>query len=473
LTLRSDRQTLVLDAGDGYGRESYDFHGKPLAVEWLRAVARFTLHNPGPARAFTLRFAITSSWPRRLFLAVNGTRVRELLVGTALWREGYTQVEWDIAAAEGPNELELSSDTPAERLPEGREVTFLLVGDVTAIAAASPEAPARHAASPSPAAVELAEWLDALPRSPAGFAQVSENRPYTFAEADYDAQYAIAPDLGRGRGLVELLRETGGDFSGPALEVGCGTGTLSLGLVAADAFPLVVLTDGSDAFLTLTRAKLTKLGIDPSRTRFVTLLGEEIDRLPEASLSLVVLRSALHHVLDVPGFLRKSARTLRPGGILSFEEPCAEGYILMGALAGFLPALAGGALSEDQNRTVKVFTDAMRFYARPDVDKTDSEDKHVFRQAELQRAGTACGLDVELLPNVTYDDCAAGLPSTRKPRSFLSFFRDYLKFCMSWNDALMALVETKLLPYCEDLELLAQQGAGPEMHGVFVCRKRG
>ena len=325
----------------------------------------------------------------------------------------------------------------------------------------------------APPATELA-WLEGLPRR-GDVALISEPRPFAHDESQYDAQYGSeAPRPEVGRGVVALMRAWKADFERPALEVGCGTGLVSVGLAEAQAYPVIVLTDPSEAFLGITRRKLERALVDGSRVRYAVLLAEEMARLPAESFSLIVIRSALHHVLDVDRFIHEAARALEHGGVLTFQEPCMEGYVLMGAMAQFIPLVVardGVVLSEKHRQQIQLFIDAMRFYARRDVDKSQAEDKHIFRVDEIARTGREAGLAVDFLANTVYEECAAGLPATPKPCSFSDFFRDYLKYCMSFDAELVAVFEKHFRPFCELVEGLAMAGNGPYMHGVFVCRK--
>ncbi len=319
------------------------------------------------------------------------------------------------------------------------------------------------------------EWLSALPRRD-GISGISESRAYAHDEAGYDEQYQSDPaNLTVGRGLVNLLREQGAPFDGPALEVGCGTGLVSLGLGAQQAYPLLVITDPSPKFLDITRRKIRAHALDESRLRWAVLMGEEIDRLPEGAWSLIVLRSTLHHIVDVDGFLRAAARALAPAGVLAFQEPCSEGYILMGALVQFLPVLAGRAgksLTPEQAQRVRAFANAMKFYARRDVDKSKHEDKHLFRVDELMRTGGACGLEVRFEPNMTFDYHGSPTGERWGPDRFAAFFRGYARYCMSWDEGLMRLFDEHLAPFCAYIDELSGGGGGPYMHGVFTCVKR-
>ncbi len=318
-------------------------------------------------------------------------------------------------------------------------------------------------------------WLAGLPKE-AGFVCISDARRFAHDEAKYDEQYASDPGNMRvGLGLLALLRQCEADTDAPALEIGCGTGLLSLGLAAESPYPLTILTDPSPAFLKITSDKTAKAGVSPDRLCLAVLKGEEVGRLPPSGLSLIVLRSTLHHILDVDAFIENAARALKPGGILSFEEPCLEGYLLMGAMVQFLPVAAraaGKPLTPDQEQTVDLFVRSMSFYSRRDVDKTAAEDKHLFRVDEIMKAGERCGLSVQFKANRTYEsfiDAPAGQGA--RGFSYLSFMRGYLKYCMSWDDALMAAFEELMPRHCNVVDEASMGSAGPYLHGVFVCRK--
>ena len=320
-----------------------------------------------------------------------------------------------------------------------------------------------------------ATWPYAFPISD-GVALISDPRAFAHDEGAYDAQYANDADRPEvGRGAAALARDMGGDLDGPALEVGAGTGLLSVGLVAGGVYPSVVLTDPSPRFVEITRRKIARARLDGPAVRYAVLRAEDLGRLPAGALSLVVLRSVLHHVLDVERFVAEAARSLRPGGILTFQEPCAEGNVLMGALAPFVPMVLeqeGRPLSPRHQAQLQLFIDTMRFYARRDVDKAAAEDKHLFRPDELMQLGRRFGLEVEFLPNTVFEDCVHGVPPRRRPASFVTFFRDYLRYCMSFDTELVDAFAECFAPHCAMVEELSQTGDGPAMHGVFVCRRR-
>ena len=322
---------------------------------------------------------------------------------------------------------------------------------------------------------EKPEWLETYQCND-GFPLISQPSRYAHDEAKYDKQYQIDPtDVKVGNGLINLLREKNADFMGAALEVGCGTGRLSLGLVNNKAYPVVILTDPSTIFLRITSQKMREASVDISNVHFAVLKAEEIDRLPRSEFSLIVLRSVLHHVLDVTKFINSAAMSLRQGGILVFQEPCMEGYVLMGAMAQFIPIIikqSGIKLNDNYTRQIQSFIDTMQFYARRDVDKSSAEDKHLFRVDEIMKICSYTGLSAEFLPNVVYEQYSEPSQKRNEQTSFYTFFRDYLKYCMSFDQTLIELIDKHFRNYCKFVDNLSVSSSGPYMHGVFVCRKQ-
>jgi SAM-dependent methyltransferase len=215
-----------------------------------------------------------------------------------------------------------------------------------------------------------------------------------------------------------------------------------------------------------------KHGLDESGVRWAVLMAEEIDRLPAGAFGLIMLRSTLHHVLDVPRFIEHAARALKPGGAMVFQEPCQEGCVLMGALAQFIPPLAkaaGRALTAEQAKHVERFVATMKYYSRRDLDKTKAEDKVLFRVDEIMSWGARHGLSVDFRANMAFEYYA--LPERPAPDAFMPFFRNYAKYCMSWDEGLMRLFDDLLVPYCKYVEDIKGPGGPPYLHGVFLCRK--
>ena len=320
---------------------------------------------------------------------------------------------------------------------------------------------------------DIGEWLKSLTRE-GDILFISKPKRFAHDETKYDEYYQSTLDLSLGRGLLNLLKEKKADFSGPALEVGCGTGILSVGLVDGGLFPSVILTDPSPVFLEIAMKKMRDASIDLSKTEFAVLMAEDIHRLPADSFSLIVLRSVLHHVSDVAKFLKDTARVLKKGGVFVCEEPCMEGFVLMGAMAQFIPLVAGNAgetLTDKQKEQIQLFVDTMHFAARRDIDKSEAEDKHLFRVDEIMKLGLDAGMTTDFYPNMTYQYFAAPRKKRGKPPSFAEFFHIYLRYCMSFEPALVDLIEKYFPAYCGFIDNLSLAFNGPYMNGIFVCRK--
>ncbi|HWK44675.1 MAG TPA: class I SAM-dependent methyltransferase [Stellaceae bacterium] len=307
--------------------------------------------------------------------------------------------------------------------------------------------------------------------SDGGVSLISANRPYQFAEGEYDSYYGIDPsDEASGRGVVNLLRSCKADFDGPALELGCGSGKLTIGLCRSLAFPSYLITDGSQAFLDLTKAKLRDHGSLPANTRFATLMDEDMDRLPNASLSAIIIRSALHHFLDVPRFIRDAGATLRPGGALIFQEPCASGYLLMGMLSRFVVDAPADQLTPTQRQKAQQMADTMAAYNRVDLDKSAWEDKHLFRPEQIYDWAKAASLETQFFSNHEFEDFETD--RVIKDRMvFDRFMGDYLCYCMGYGrkdaDAIMVAAQ----PYADYVMQACSGTREPHLMGVFVLQR--
>lgn len=168
------------------------------------------------------------------------------------------------------------------------------------------------------------DWLTGFQQVD-GIYQVSEPRPFAHDEAEFDAGLRLDAGMERiGNGLLAELRSEGFDFTLPALEIGCGSGSLSVGLARNGGFSRLVLSDPSPGFLAILRRRLADYGVDESVLRYALMTGEDVSRLPAASFGLIALRHTVHHILDVERFLRHAYTALQPGGWGSATEPKSE-----------------------------------------------------------------------------------------------------------------------------------------------------
>ncbi len=311
-----------------------------------------------------------------------------------------------------------------------------------------------------------------------GIFAISEPRFYQHPEENCDAQFgndalSLSHHRDEGNALIDLCEQFGADLSMPVLEIGCGTGRLSLSLALPGRLPEILLTDPSPAFCAITERKFSRITTPGTDIKIALLMAEDLGKLPRNTFSLIVLRSVLHHILDIRPFFFACADLLAPGGLLLCEEPFYEGYVVMGAITGFMPdALKGQGveLTEKQLTTIQGLADTMKFYARRDVDKSECEDKHLFRVDELMRVCQECGLRLEMFPNRVFADIAHR-HEPLQAQYFERFYFDYLKYSMAWDSELLALFERHCKKYFEFFAALSAGGAMPYTYGAFICQK--
>jgi trans-aconitate 2-methyltransferase len=104
------------------------------------------------------------------------------------------------------------------------------------------------------------------------------------------------------------------------LELGCGTGNLSLQL--APTFPLAELTlvDGSAEMIALVRSRIDHSTSKPgARVAYVEARFEELD-LPARSFDLVVSSISLHHVEDKAALYARVRSLMTAGGRFCFAD---------------------------------------------------------------------------------------------------------------------------------------------------------
>ena len=318
----------------------------------------------------------------------------------------------------------------------------------------------------------LKDWLNTLPVVE-GFPAASKVRRFAHDEEAYDERHHVTGDPGLGLGMLALLKIASIPLACPILEIGCGTGALSVGL-ASHAAPLLVLSDPSPGFLRLLDRRLRADGNKPRNVAYCVLSGQDMDKLPERSLSVICLRHTLHHVADVDAFAAQAARTLVPGGCLVFEEPFAEAFVLMGAMLQFMPGLAaqnGVTLTQKDRDNIRLFCDTIKFYARQDIDKSGAEDKHLFHPAELGRLLEKHGFKTSFYTNHDYNSFQSGVQIQTPLRYFNDVFRGYLVHLMGFGEKFGVLFDKTMVPFVDYVDQCSQGGLGPSFVGVGLSVK--
>jgi SAM-dependent methyltransferase len=154
-------------------------------------------------------------------------------------------------------------------------------------------------------------------------------RYHDAAAAEYDFKWGI--DFGP-VGQEQVRRKTAKALGGwprrpfgDALEIGSGTGYLSLNLMQLGLIERLVATDISPGMLHELAARAARLGLD------VRTEATDAERLhfDDQSFDLVFGHAVLHHLPDLGRALVGFHRVLRPGGTLVFcGEPSRYGDLL-------------------------------------------------------------------------------------------------------------------------------------------------
>jgi tRNA (cmo5U34)-methyltransferase len=119
--------------------------------------------------------------------------------------------------------------------------------------------------------------------------------------------------------LAELTRSLPAAAS-EVLELGCGTGALTMRIVERFPNANLMLVDAAPAMLKLAEGRLTSASpATASRARFIESTFERLD-LEERRWDCIAASMSLHHLVDKQPFYRKLRLALREGGVLAFAD---------------------------------------------------------------------------------------------------------------------------------------------------------
>lgn len=139
--------------------------------------------------------------------------------------------------------------------------------------------------------------------------------------------------------LLQGLGKTGEN----AVEIGAGTGALTLGLLERQTFHTLVATDISLKFL----SHLRKYAAQYQGIEVVACDANNLN-FHDESFGVVIGRSILHHLVDYPSTLESAFRIIRQGGVAIFYEPLLQGKAFIALFAKLL-------LEAEQQQGGKVF----------------------------------------------------------------------------------------------------------------------
>lgn len=144
------------------------------------------------------------------------------------------------------------------------------------------------------------------------------------------------------RFYADVLTEVGSEAEGRLLEIGAGTGNLTLPLASLGNFSEIHCSDLSPRFLA---RLIKKISTPPKKPELFSYLLDA-NRLPFRSgyFDVVLGHSVLHHLIDFEHTIADAYRILRPGGVAMFGEPIMEGHALLHLAAGQIAAAEAAGL---------------------------------------------------------------------------------------------------------------------------------
>lgn len=155
-------------------------------------------------------------------------------------------------------------------------------------------------------------------------------------DAHHDVTLATAETLFRH--YEARLHSLGPGTKGRALEIGAGTGNLTLGLAQKAEFSELWITDLSPRFLERLVDRIATTG-SIERIKPCLLDANALPFL-DGSFDVIVGHSVLHHLLDFETTLRDTYRCLRPGGAAMFGDPMMDSQAIMFMIARQILTLA-------------------------------------------------------------------------------------------------------------------------------------
>ena len=187
---------------------------------------------------------------------------------------------------------------------------------------------------------------------------------------------------------------------GNALEIGSGSGALTLGLLAEGVVQRLTATDVSLKFL---RSLTSQVARYSTPVTFIACDANTPHFRPEA-FDLVVGRSVLHHLLDYEQTIAHCHSVLKPGGAAVFYEPVLEGQtittLFMALMLRSDEMTNGGQFSEEDRKHIRglIRNQMKSTFLQDRASLSKVEDKYIFEIDKMKRVGLDAGFtDVAFL----------------------------------------------------------------------------
>jgi ubiquinone/menaquinone biosynthesis C-methylase UbiE len=255
----------------------------------------------------------------------------------------------------------------------------------------------------------------------------------TLEKIDYDKIYQLNPKVitSIGKQWDELIRKIGME-GGDAIEIGSGTGALTLGLLEMSTFRSLVATDISFKFLDGLRARSLQY-----HNLSMAMCDANHPNFRDEVFDVVLGRSILHHLVDYQLTLQSAFNMLRPDGVALFFEPVIQGKIFIALFARLLVesdnASGTPILTSLEKNKITAYVRALtkqKWYPQSRESLLKIEDKYIFNLQDL----------LVLARSIGYAECSFVNSNESIDATYWNYFIEHMR--------VIGIDHTKLSKHC-------------------------
>lgn len=223
-------------------------------------------------------------------------------------------------------------------------------------------------------------------------------------DIDYDERYSVEEQLfDEFRSLMKWTDPLFDEHFDKILEIGAGTGGLSIGMLTDADIGSALITDISPNMLAQCRKRALHYDIK-TPVLFATNNGEQLN-VRDETFDLIIAYFCVHHILNYEKFVAACHRALRPGGKAVFVEPGLR--FLRALFSCFSPAIERMALDSENwgtpNFSAVLGVHQHMYFTSKYADDLkvvgELEDKHVFGRYEFEQVVQDAGFyQVQTIP---------------------------------------------------------------------------
>ena len=299
---------------------------------------------------------------------------------------------------------------------------------------------------------------------------ISKDRKFTFNEEEYGSHIDLSSKE-YGQGILQILEEEKTITNGYAFEIGCGNGLVSVSLSQVNQFKEFIISDASSDFVKICKRNVDKYSNNTKNISYAVFNGDDLNKLPNNTFSLIIMANALHHINHFEDFIILIEKKLTHNGVFICQEPISDGFMSLALIAkSYL------SFTKKIDKVLKMrLEEIANFIAnsnRRDIDKSELEDKHIFNIYELQNIASNANLKLQVYPNMSLGSLASGVKNIKnKQTSFSIMAKDYIKFCLNWEEKIKQEIYTLFDEVFQYYDTAYSNSFYPPISGVFSFKK--